>query len=165
MGTSARSLGRAMGERFMPQDVGAAHLACDELVSWKGRNAEPAYRPVSGDTAMDIRSLSSGGIAVGSADPSVGVLNDGGGPVWQHLPEILDQATPAGRFNLSSDGGGVEFGFFTHDSSHGWHQHLGRFDLALRQASFDDASGSFFKSSENNWLGHQGLVQHRSSDS
>ena len=76
----------------------------DELVSWQGRDSEPTYRRMSGSTVTDLRSLSSGGIAFGAADPSIGVFNSGDQTSWQNLPKVLDQRPPAGRVNLSPDG-------------------------------------------------------------
>ncbi len=108
----------------------------NEIFCWLG-NGKPTPWPASGDTIMNIRSLSGGRIAFGAADPTVGLLDQKGDVIWQRKRETLDYRSPVGEVRLAPDGGAAELKFYTFNPQQGWLRHVGRFDLAHRQISLD----------------------------
>jgi WD40 repeat protein len=91
---------------------------------------------VSSSTIMDLRPLRDGRLAFGAADPAFGLLQRGGGKLWERRGEILDFRDEESRLRLSADGATVEFGFGVLENG-SWQRRLARFDLASKRLSLD----------------------------
>ena len=92
-----------------------------------------AYEDValSGSTIMDLRPLADGGLAFGTADPSLGVLDPDGQILWRKDPAQPDFWNQYDRPAASADGARIVFDFEQYGNS------PAAFDIAARRLTPD----------------------------
>jgi len=107
-----------------------------------------SYRdlPVSAETIMDIRPLPAGGVAIGSADPAIILLDEHGNKAQQRLAKIADFRDDHQGFLASQDGMQVKFGFEQ------WGRASATFNLTQRQITLSPSSTASMQSPDTNSL-------------
>jgi WD40 repeat protein len=110
----------------------------NQVLSWmdSGRKTAGAWR-AAWNTVMDLRALPGGRLAFGAAGPALGVFNSNGDILWRHTPDILDHRANWKKFQVSSDGTVVQFGFDTLTTQGTWDRRLARFSIADRRLTLD----------------------------
>ncbi len=112
--------------------------ATRQVLCWtnSGRGEVRAI-PVAMNTVLDLKPLSGGRLAVGAADPMLGVFDAAGGVVWRRMPEITDQRSNKRTLQVSRDAAIVRFGLGKYDQDLVWSARWARFSIAQRQLTLD----------------------------
>ena len=95
--------------------------------------------PAAQNTLSDLLPLRTGGVAFASAEPTLGLLDGNGRPLWKQIAPTADYRGCLEHFLLSGDGATVQFGFA------GYGKQPARYDAAAHRLNSylpDAAQGS-----------------------
>ena len=127
------------------------------ILSWKdGGRGSVSEQPKAGASIRDIRTLSGGRLAIGTADPTVGVMDAAGGIVWKHTPETLSFRGDR-ILRVSGDGNVVEFDGDVLGPELRWTRRDLRFSVINRRLAVDPSADSSLAGPRTDGLNITGL--------